>query len=119
MTDSRIRRWIDHRTGADAILRTSLDEPIPGGARLAYVFGSGLLFIFLSQIVTGVCLAVYYVPSPLSAHVTLAYIVKNVAGGAFLRSLHSYGSSAMVVVLVLHFLQTVLFGSYKGRRELL
>jgi ubiquinol-cytochrome c reductase cytochrome b subunit len=101
------------------MMRTSLDEPIPGGARLAYVFGSGLLFIFLSQIVTGVSLAIYYVPSPLSAHVTVAYIVKEVAGGAFLRSLHSYGSSAMVVVLVLHFLQTFLFGSFKGKRELL
>ncbi|MEP6991271.1 MAG: c-type cytochrome [bacterium] len=115
----RIWHWLDRRTGADQLLRTSLDEPIPGGARLAYVFGSGLLFIFLSQVVTGVSLAVYYVPSPLSAHVTLSYIVKEVAGGAFLRSLHSYGSSAMVVVLVLHFLQTFLFGSYKGRRELL
>ncbi len=115
----RLWHWIDHRTGADKILRTSLDEPIPGGPRLAYVFGSALLFILLSQIVTGVCLTVYYVPSPLTAHVTLSYIIKEVAGGAFLRSLHSYGSSAMVVVLVLHFLQTVLFGSYKGRRELL
>ncbi|MDQ2929999.1 MAG: cytochrome b N-terminal domain-containing protein [Gemmatimonadota bacterium] len=83
------------------------------------MFGSALLFILLSQIVTGVCLTVYYVPSPLSAHVTLSYIIKEVAGGAFLRSLHSYGSSAMVVVLVLHFLQTFLFGSYKGRREML
>jgi ubiquinol-cytochrome c reductase cytochrome b subunit len=101
------------------MLRTSLDEPIPGGARFAYVFGSALLFLFLSQLVTGVCLAVYYVPSPVTAHVTLAYIIKDVAGGAFLRSLHSYGSSAMVVVLVLHFLQTFLYGSYKGKRELL
>jgi ubiquinol-cytochrome c reductase cytochrome b subunit len=101
------------------MLRTSLDEPIPGGARFAYVFGSALLFLFLSQLVTGVCLAVYYVPSPMTAHVTLAYIIKDVAGGSFLRSLHSYGSSAMVVVLVLHFLQTFLYGSYKGKRELL
>jgi len=116
---ARLWRWVDHRTGANAILHTSLDEPIPGGARFAYVFGSALLFLFVSQLVTGVCLAVYYVPSPQTAHVTLAYIIKEVAGGAFLRSLHSYGSSAMVVVLVLHFLQTFLYGSYKGKRELL
>lgn len=116
---ARLRRWIDARTRADELLRKSLDEPIPGGARFAYVFGSALLFIFVSQVITGVCLAVYYVPSPLTAHVTLSYIIKDVAGGAFLRSLHSYGSSAMVVVLVLHFMQTVLYGSYKGKRELL
>jgi ubiquinol-cytochrome c reductase cytochrome b subunit len=115
----RLWRWIDRRTGVNALLHKSLDEPIPGGARFAYVFGSALLFLFVSQVITGVCLAVYYVPSPLTAHVTLAYIIKEVAGGAFLRSLHSYGSSAMVVVLVLHFLQTFLYGSYKGKRELL
>jgi ubiquinol-cytochrome c reductase cytochrome b subunit len=116
---TRLWRWLDRRTGANALLHASLDEPIPGGARFAYVFGSALLFLFVSQLITGVCLAVYYVPSPLTAHVTLAYIIKDVAGGAFLRSLHSYGSSAMVVVLVLHFLQTFLYGSYKGKRELL
>jgi ubiquinol-cytochrome c reductase cytochrome b subunit len=116
---TRLWRWIDRRTGADELLHKSLDEPVPGGARFAYVFGSALLFLIVSQVVTGLCLALYYVPSPLSAHVTLAYIIKDVAGGAFLRSLHSYGSSAMIVVLVLHFLQTFLYGSYKGRRELL
>ena len=115
----RLWHWIDRRTGADQILRQSLDEPIPGGARFAYVFGSALLFIFLSQIVTGTCLALYYVPSPLTAHTSVAYIVKEVAAGSFLRSLHSYGSSAMLIVLLLHFLQTFLYGSYKGRRELL
>jgi ubiquinol-cytochrome c reductase cytochrome b subunit len=111
--------WIDARTGADRILRDTLDEPIPGGARFAYVFGSALLFIFVSQIVTGICLALYYVPAPMAAHVSVAYIVKEVAAGSFLRSLHSYGSSAMVVVLLLHLLQTLFYGSYKGKRELL
>jgi ubiquinol-cytochrome c reductase cytochrome b subunit len=115
----RLWAWIDERTGADRILRDTLDEPIPGGARFAYVFGSALLFIFVSQIVTGICLALYYVPAPMVAHVSVAYITKEVAAGSFLRSLHSYGSSAMVVVLLLHLLQTLLYGSYKGKREFL
>jgi len=115
----RLWTWTDRRTGVDRVLRHSLDEPIPGGARFAYVFGSALLFIFVSQAVTGICLALYYVPSPISAHVSVSYIVKDVAAGAFLRSLHSYGSSAMIIVLLLHMLQTFLYGSYKGKRELL
>ena len=116
---SRFFRWIDRRTGVHEILHESLDEPIPGGARLAYVFGSGLLYIFISQIITGLCLALYYVPSAESAHTSVSYIMKEVAAGSFLRSLHSYGSSAMIIVLALHFLQTFLYGSFKGRRELL
>ncbi len=111
--------WLDERTGVKEIMHHVLHEPIPGGARFAYVFGSGLLFIFLLQVVTGVSLALYYTPTAETAHTSVAYITKQVAGGAFLRSLHSYGSSAMIIVLVLHFLQTFLYGSFKGRRELL
>jgi len=111
--------WLNHRTGLDDLLRTALDEPIPGGARFAYIFGSGLLFIFLSQIITGVFLALYYVPSADHAHTTVAYITKAVTAGSFLRSLHAYGASAMVVVLLLHLSQTYIYGAYKGRREVL
>src|SRR5665213_2621116 len=113
------RAWLNHRTGLDDLLRTALDEPIPGGARFAYIFGSGLLFIFISQVITGIFLALYYVPSADHAHTTVAYITKAVTAGSFLRSLHAYGASAMVILLLLHVTQTFLYGSYKGRRELL
>jgi len=116
---ARIFHWIDVRTGIKEILHKTLHEPIPGGARPAYIFGSGLLFIFLVQVVTGVSLALYYTPTAETAHTSVAYITKQVVGGAFLRSLHSYGSSAMIIVLALHFLQTFFYGSFKGRRELL
>jgi ubiquinol-cytochrome c reductase cytochrome b subunit len=112
-------QWLDQRTGLDSLLREALDEPIPGGARFAYVFGSALLFIFVSQVITGVFLALYYVPSADHAHTTVAYITKAVTAGSFLRSIHAYGSSAMVILLLLHVTQTFLYGSYKGRRELL
>ena len=111
--------WLNRRTDLDSLLRTALYEPIPGGARLAYVFGSGLLFIFISQVITGVFLALYYVPSADHAHTTVAYIMKSVTAGSFLRSLHAYGASAMIVVLLLHLSQTYIYGAYKGRRELL
>ena len=115
----RFFEWLDRRTGIDSLLHEALDEPIPGGARWAYVFGSVLLFLFISQTITGVFLALYYVPSATSAHTTVAYIVKEVTAGSFLRSLHAYGSSAVVIVVLLHLTQTYLYGAYKGRRELL
>jgi ubiquinol-cytochrome c reductase cytochrome b subunit len=111
--------WLNARTGLHTLLHTALDEPIPGGARLAYIFGSGLLFIFISQVITGIFLAFYYVPSADHAHTTVAYITKTVTAGSFLRSLHFYGASAMVVVLLLHLSQTYIYGAYKCRRELL
>ncbi len=74
--------WFDQRTGLDGLLREALDEPIPGGARFAYVFGSALLFIFISQVITGVVLTLYYVPSADHAHTTVAYITKEVTSDA-------------------------------------
>jgi ubiquinol-cytochrome c reductase cytochrome b subunit len=117
--ESGLWGWLNRRTSLDDLLRSALDEPIPGGARFAYIFGSGLLFIFLSQVITGIFLALYYVPSADHAHTTVAYITKTVTAGSFLRSLHAYGASAMVVVLFLHLSQTYIYGSYKGRREIL
>src|ERR1700683_1220617 len=118
-SETGVFAWLNARTGLDPLLPTALDEPIPGGARLAYIFGSGLLFIFISQVITGIFLALYYVPSPGHAHPPVAYITKSVPAGSFLRSLHFYGASAMVVVLLLHLSQTYIYGAYKGRRELL
>src|SRR5580692_8403292 len=115
----RVLDWIDVRTGIRSLSSKVLDEPVPGGARWAYVFGSGLLFILILQAITGVALALYYTPTAETAHTSVAYITKQVAGGSFLRSLHSYGSSAMIIVLSLHFLQTFIYGSFKGKRELL
>jgi ubiquinol-cytochrome c reductase cytochrome b subunit len=115
----RLANWLDQRLGWRRLMATALDEPIPGGSRWAYVFGSGLLFIFINQIVTGVALALYYVPSADHAHATVSFIQKQVTMGSFLRSLHAYGSSVMVVLLMLHLAQTYVYGAYKGGRELL
>ena len=111
-------QWLDLRTGLNSIARHALEEPIPGGARWAYVLGSALVFLFLSQVLTGVALALYYVPSATDAHLTVAYIVKVVSAGSFVRSLHAYGASALIIVLLLHVIQTFFYGAYKGRREL-
>jgi ubiquinol-cytochrome c reductase cytochrome b subunit len=111
--------WLDRRTGLDSLMHEALDEPIPGGARWAYCLRVGSSLSFHSQTVTGVFLGLYYAPTSDHAHTTVAYIVKEVTGGSFLRSLHAYGSSAMVIVLLLHLTQTFLYGAYKGRREIL
>ena len=61
---SKIYNWLDSRLRLKPIEKTLLDEPIPGGASWNYVFGSATLFIFVLQAVTGIFLAIYYVPSP-------------------------------------------------------
>lgn len=114
----RVLDWLDDRSGYRAVLRSALDEPVPGGASFAYVWGSVLTFVFALQAVTGVLLALYYSPSSTDAWASVAYIEDQVTAGWFIRGLHHYGASAMVILAGLHMLQTAVYGAYKKPREL-
>ncbi|HEU4684226.1 MAG TPA: cytochrome b N-terminal domain-containing protein [Nitrospira sp.] len=111
--------WFDSRLRLKSIQQTLLDEPIPGGASWIYVFGSATLFLFVLQAVTGMFLAVYYAPTPDHAYDSIQYIEQEVMFGAFVRGLHHWGASGMVVAIGLHMLQTFLYGAYKPPRELM
>jgi ubiquinol-cytochrome c reductase cytochrome b subunit len=114
---SKLGDWFDHRTGYRALLSHALDEEITGGARWAYVFGSGLLALFIIQVVTGLLLMATYTPAVTGAWASIYYIQHQVAGGWFVRGMHSYGAQAMIVVLGMHLLQVALYGAYKQPRE--
>ncbi len=110
-------QWLDSRLKLTPIEKTLLDEPIPGGASWIYVFGSATLFLFILQAVTGMFLAVYYAPTPDHAYDSIQFIERDVLFGAFVRGLHHWGASVMVVAIGLHMLQTFLYGAYKPPRE--
>jgi ubiquinol-cytochrome c reductase cytochrome b subunit len=81
--------------------------------RLGYL---SVLF-FLLEIITGVILMVYYVPSPTGAYQSILKLQSNVPFGSLLRDLHRLGAEAMVAVVALHMLRTYLTGSYKKERS--
>jgi len=114
---SRLYGWLDTRLKLDPIRRTLLEEPIPGGASWIYVFGSATLFLFALQAITGMFLALYYAPTPDHAYDSVRFIETQVTFGSFVRGLHHWGASAMVVAIGLHMLQTFLYGAYKPPRE--
>lgn len=116
---SKIYEWLDRRLKLKSVERTLLDEPIPGGASWIYVFGSATLFLFVLQAVTGMFLAIYYAPTPDHAYDSIRFIETEVTFGAFVRGLHHWGASAMVVAIGLHMLQTFLYGAYKPPREVM
>ncbi len=116
---SRLYEWLDRRLRLQSVERTLLDEPIPGGASWIYVFGSATLFLFILQAVTGMFLAVYYAPTPDHAYDSVRFIEEQVTFGAFVRGLHHWGASGMVVAIGLHMLQVFLYGAYKPPREVL
>src|SRR6516162_7587574 len=108
----------ESRTGWSGLKRVLLLEPLPGGSRWAAAFGSLLLFAFVLQVVTGVLLALGYAPSEEAAWPSVDYIQEKVPLGAFIRALHHWGSSAMVILLLVHLVQVFIWGAYKKPRGL-
>jgi ubiquinol-cytochrome c reductase cytochrome b subunit len=108
----------DQRTGWSLLKQTLFLEPLPGGSRWAAAFGSLLLFVFVLQVVTGILLTTSYAPSVDSAWASVNYIQNEAPGGVFIRALHHWGSSAMVILLLVHLLQVFVWGAYKKPREL-
>ena len=95
-----------------------LRKPLPKHINLLFSLGSLAMFLLLLQAATGAFLALYYSPSPEHAHNAVTYISEEVPFGAFVRGLHHWGASAMVIIVVLHLLRVVLYSSYKAPREL-
>ncbi|MBI2375036.1 MAG: cytochrome b N-terminal domain-containing protein [Deltaproteobacteria bacterium] len=109
---------LDRRVGHRRLIRLALDEPVRGGASFAYVFGSAALILFLVQLGTGLALATVYSASATDAWASIAYLEREIPFGSFVRGLHHHAASAMVVVVVLHLIQTAIYGAYKTPREL-
>ena len=95
-----------------------LRKPLPKHINLLFSLGSLAMFLLLLQAATGAFLALYYSPSPEHAHNAVTYISGEVPFGSFVRGLHHWGASAMVILVFLHLLRVVLYGSYKAPREL-
>ena len=109
--------WLDARTGIRAGRAHLLDERLPAGTGWWFVTGSILLFLLGVQLISGVVLAMYYVPSPDSAYESVRYINDRLPLGRVIRGLHFFGASFIVIAAVVHMLRVVLFGSYKKPRE--
>src|SRR5580693_7428360 len=111
--------WLDARLQLAAPIRETLQHPVPSRtASWAYVFGSAALTVFALQLVTGILLALIYVPSAGEAWSSLQVLNHQVALGWFIRALHGWGSNFMVAIVLIHMVQVFLFGAYKFPREL-
>jgi ubiquinol-cytochrome c reductase cytochrome b subunit len=110
--------WLEQRLGLAALENAILGGQMPGGASLWHTLGSVAAGLFVVEAVTGIFLALFYAPSVQTAWASVAYIQDQLPLGWFVRGLHSFGSSALVVVAGLHLLQVLLFGAYRRPREM-
>ena len=110
--------WVDERTSLSGAGRWLMFRKIPRGTNWFYTLGSATLFAFLSQAVTGVFLAMYYDPSPTRAYESIRFVTNEAFLGEFVRGMHKWGSTVMVILVFLHMARTFFFGAYKYPREL-
>jgi ubiquinol-cytochrome c reductase cytochrome b subunit len=110
--------WFASRTGLDETLRSFLRKTIPLSAGWPQVFGSIALFILTIQVITGVLLALNFAPTPQEAYPSVHFIVNQVIAGRFIRGLHHWGSSFMIIAAVIHMTQVFLWKAYKRPHDL-
>ncbi len=108
-----LARILNERLGLEG-LRYS----VPAHANtLPYLLGGITLFSILVLLVSGILLAQFYNPSPSEAHLSVIYIIENVAYGDFIRSVHFWSANVVVVTLLFHLIRIFITGSYKRPRE--
>jgi quinol-cytochrome oxidoreductase complex cytochrome b subunit len=113
---TKVGEWLDERVGWRQLWSTIFLRKIPK-VNWLYTLGSASLFVAVSQIITGILLTIYYVPTPDHAYDSVQYITTQIPAGWLIRGLHHWGASAMVILVVLHMLRVILHGSYKFPRE--
>ena len=118
----RLGSWFDVRLRFSDTILPMMRHPIPrssaGPLGWWYVFGSASMTLLMLQILTGIGLALVYVPSADKAYDSLLYLDYEAPLGWFLRALHYYAGSGMVVLVLAHATQVFLHGAYKYPREL-
>lgn len=106
-------RFVTQRfTALDFAVENLLDGPAGGLSAWARTTAGLVLLLLALQIITGVLLAFYYVPSADAAYSTVAYVEKVLPAGSWIRALHFYGSQLLPVALLLHLAQMLWRGAF-------
>ena len=114
-----VYNWVERRLGLAKPIIEAAGHRIPASsASWWYVFGSAAAVLLGLQVITGILLALVYVPSASEAWNSLQSLNHNIPLGWFLRAVHGWGSNFMIAIVLIHMAQVFLFGAYKFPREL-
>ena len=116
----QIGDWVDYRLPYRGFVKAHLTEYYaPRNFNFWYYFGSLALVVLVIQIVSGIFLAMSYQPDGERAFASVEYIMRDVEFGWLIRYIHSTGASFFFIVIYLHMMRALMYGSYRNPRELL
>lgn len=116
----RAKDWIEERFGVSTFVKAGQDylaKPVPPHVNYAFTLGTAALALFMTQVGTGILLALNYTGSLEEAHESVRAITYDVPSGWFIRSFHAWGANLMILVLFLHMFRVFWYGGYKRPRE--
>ncbi|OIO39669.1 MAG: hypothetical protein AUJ71_00190 [Candidatus Omnitrophica bacterium CG1_02_49_16] len=121
MFKKQIKQWFEARFDVEGLskpLKKQATKPLPKNITWFHTLGSMSLFFFVSQVLTGILLLVYYRPTVHDAFESVKFIMTTAYMGWLYRQIHAWGANLMIIVVFLHMLRTFITGSYKKPREI-
>jgi quinol-cytochrome oxidoreductase complex cytochrome b subunit len=113
-------KWIDERLPIFHFINKELSEyPTPKNLNYLWNFGSLAGITLVIMIISGIFLAMHYVPHVDHAFDSVESIMRDVNGGWLIRYIHMNGASMFFIVVYAHMARGLYYGSYKAPRELL
>jgi len=117
--DNPRTRWQEMFPFNWELLRHAGAEPVPYHLkRWWFCLGGTVLYLFVVQVITGIALTFYYVPSPDQAYASVSAITNEIRFGWFIRSLHKWSANFLIVAMFLHLLRVFFTGAYRRPRQL-
>lgn len=117
---ARVMAWFDKRTTWRLLYQKHMSQyDTPKNFNFWYFMGSLALLVLGIQLISGIWLAMFYVPTPKDAFASIEYIMRDVNYGWLIRYIHTTGASLFFCVIYLHMFKAIMYGSYKKPRELL
>lgn len=117
---SAAAKWLESRLPIVGLVHSSFVVfPNPRNLNYFWTFGGILAFMLVSQIVTGVTLAMHYTPESTLAFSSVEHIMRDVNYGWLLRYVHANGASMFFIAVYIHIFRGIYYGSYKAPREVL
>ncbi len=117
---SALARWFEARLPIMGLMHSSfISYPVPRNLNYMWTFGAILSFMLVAQIVTGIILAMHYVPSATEAFQSIDHIMRDVNYGWLIRYMHTNGASLFFLAGYIHMLRGIYYGSFKPPREVL
>ena len=111
--------WLNRRLKIGRILERVLFDPVPERAGWWYTFGAALFVLLIIQVITGIWLMLYYIPSYDEALDSILYIQNVVFLGWLVRGLHYWNMVMLVLLVGIHMTRTFVSSAFKVPRELI